>query len=230
MTSTVTNNTSSSSAASAAAAAASTLASGTTSAASQSQSFLQLLVAQLNNQDPMDPMDNAQMTSQIAEINTVSGIQQLNTTVSSMATQFASMQMAQGASLIGQQVAASGNTMTMSTSSGTTTGTGAFSLSSAATGVTVKVQSPSGQTLDTLQLGAMAAGNQTFTWPNASSYTGTGSPTFTVTATAGGTAVTATPLIVDTVGSVGTNASGAVTVNLSSSGTSVPLTSVQQIY
>ena len=36
--------------------------------------FLKLLVAQLNNQDPMNPMDNAQMTSQIAQINTVTGI------------------------------------------------------------------------------------------------------------------------------------------------------------
>ncbi|HPW83568.1 MAG TPA: flagellar hook capping FlgD N-terminal domain-containing protein, partial [Rhodoferax sp.] len=34
--------------------------------------FLKLLVAQLNNQDPMNPMDNAQMTSQMAQINTVS--------------------------------------------------------------------------------------------------------------------------------------------------------------
>lgn len=42
--------------------------------------FLKLLVAQLNNQDPMNPLDNAQMTSQIAQINTVTGIQQLNQT------------------------------------------------------------------------------------------------------------------------------------------------------
>ena len=52
--------------------------------------FLKLLVAQLNNQDPMNPMDNAQMTSQMAQINTVSGIQQVNETLKSMATQFTS--------------------------------------------------------------------------------------------------------------------------------------------
>jgi flagellar basal-body rod modification protein FlgD len=40
--------------------------------------FLKLLVAQINNQDPLNPMDNAQMTTQMAQINTVSGIQQLN--------------------------------------------------------------------------------------------------------------------------------------------------------
>ena len=47
--------------------------------------FLKLLVAQLNNQDPMNPLDNAQMTSQMAQINTVTGIQQLNQTMASKA-------------------------------------------------------------------------------------------------------------------------------------------------
>ena len=50
--------------------------------------FLKLLQAQLNNQDPMIPLDNAQMTSQMAQINTVTGIQQLNQTMASMAAQF----------------------------------------------------------------------------------------------------------------------------------------------
>ena len=47
--------------------------------------FLKLLVAQLNNQDPLNPMDNAQMTTQMAQINTVSGIQELNATLKGMA-------------------------------------------------------------------------------------------------------------------------------------------------
>jgi len=54
--------------------------------------FMQLLVAQLKNQDPLNPMDNSQMTSQLAQINTVNGIQQLNTTMSSMLTQNATTQ------------------------------------------------------------------------------------------------------------------------------------------
>ena len=71
--------------------------------------FLKLLVAQLNNQDPMNPMDNAQMTSQMAQINTVSGIQELNATMKSMATQFQSCVM-QGASMIGHDVLLKSNT------------------------------------------------------------------------------------------------------------------------
>ena len=56
--------------------------SGTVSDATAAQDrFLKLLVAQLNNQDPMNPMDNAQMTSQMAQINTVTGINKLNETI-----------------------------------------------------------------------------------------------------------------------------------------------------
>ena len=38
-------------------------------------SFMTLLITQLQNQDPLKPMENAEMTSQIAQINTVSGIE-----------------------------------------------------------------------------------------------------------------------------------------------------------
>ena len=41
--------------------------------------FLKLLVTQMQNQDPLNPMDNAQITSQMAQISTVSGIEKLNT-------------------------------------------------------------------------------------------------------------------------------------------------------
>ena len=73
--------------------------------------FLKLLVAQLNNQDPMNPLDNAQMTSQIAQINTVTGIQQLNLTMVSMAEQFASMQAMQGTMLLGRSVQVAGDSL-----------------------------------------------------------------------------------------------------------------------
>ena len=46
--------------------------------------FLKLLVAQLNNQDPLNPLDNAQVTTQLAQINTVRGIETLNTSVAKL--------------------------------------------------------------------------------------------------------------------------------------------------
>jgi len=79
------------------ASAASSSALSSTTPQQQQDRFLKLLVAQLNNQDPMNPMDNAQMTTQIAQINTVSGIQQLNDTIKTLAAQYTSMQVMQGA-------------------------------------------------------------------------------------------------------------------------------------
>ncbi len=58
----------------------------------------------MQNQDPMNPMDNAQVTSQMAQINTVTGIEKLNTTVAGLNGQFVQMQALQGASLVGRDV------------------------------------------------------------------------------------------------------------------------------
>jgi len=179
-----------------------------TDAAASQDRFLKLLVAQLNNQDPMNPMDNAQMTSQMAQINTVSGIQQLNETIKSMATQFTSMQVMQGASMIGREVMTEGNTLAINAGAAK----GAVDLASDADRVTVQVMSPGGQVIDTLNLGKLPAGRANFNW-DASKYTGTGNPTFKVTATQGTTAVTTTALTRSTVESVSADTTG-MTVTL----------------
>ena len=79
-------------------------ANATNDPAAMQDRFLKLLVAQLNNQDPMNPLDNAQMTTQMAQINTVTGIQTLNLTMQTMAEEFSTMQQIQGISLIGRSV------------------------------------------------------------------------------------------------------------------------------
>ena len=106
-------------------------------AASSQDRFLKLLVAQLNNQDPMNPMDNAQMTSQIAQINTVTGIQQLNETVKGLVGQFASQQLMQGSAMVGRQVLLEGDALVVNPE--TQTGHGALDLSGSASSVKVQV-------------------------------------------------------------------------------------------
>jgi flagellar basal-body rod modification protein FlgD len=142
-------------------------------------------------------MDNAQMTSQMAQINTVSGIQQLNQTMTSMAAQFGSMQALQGASLIGRQAMVAGSQPLVADG----VAKGAFSLAGAADSVKVDVLGTSGAVLGTVTLGAQQAGQQFFEVP----LTGI-DPTkvakFSVTATAQGKAVTATPISLQPVTSV----------------------------
>jgi flagellar basal-body rod modification protein FlgD len=174
-----------------------------TDAAASQDRFLKLLVAQLNNQDPMNPMDNAQMTSQMAQINTVSGIQQLNETMKNMASQFNSMQVLQGASLVGKGVLVESNTLTVKDG----VAAGAVDLSNKADKVTIKVLSPGGQLLDTIELGAQDAGLHGFQW-DASGFQGPGSPTFKVESTLKGTNVPTTSLALDTVLAVSATSGG----------------------
>ena len=161
--------------------------------------FLKLLVAQLNNQDPMNPLDNAQMTSQMAQINTVTGIQQLNQTMKSMADQFNALQVMQGTALIGRNVLTEGSGLSVSDK----TGKGGFALDAAATGVKVEVLTAGGQVVDTIDLGARSAGRHTFDW-DASKYAGsTESLQFRVTAANGTTPISATALSLSKVTSAG---------------------------
>lgn len=162
----------------------------TTDPAAAQDRFLTLLVAQLNNQDPLNPLDNAQMTSQIAQINTVTGIQQLNETVTSLADQFNSLIVMQGTSLVGRGVLTEGSSVAMNDK----TGSGGFELSSAATGVTVDILDSSGQVVDTIDMGAQSAGRHIFEW-DGSNYSGsTTGLQFRVTAVNGSTKLESTPL------------------------------------
>src|SRR5215470_2380597 len=78
-----------------------------------SDRFLKLLVAQMNNQDPLNPLDNAQVTSQMAQINTVTGINGLNDTVNQLLGQFTRLESLQAAQLTGRSVLVPGNSLTL---------------------------------------------------------------------------------------------------------------------
>lgn len=162
--------------------------------------FLKLLVAQLNSQDPLNPMDNAQMTSQMAQINTVSGIQQLNETMKSMATQFNASRLLQGTAMIGHDVLLESNTLSVDAGKAK----GAVDVSGSADKVTLEILSPGGQVIDTRNLGSKTAGRHSFEW-DASNYAG-GNPSFKITASSGGKSVPTTALARDTVVSI--NSSG----------------------
>lgn len=213
MSTTITSNTASNAASSATNANASSTSS--VNAGAEQDRFLKLLVAQLNNQDPMNPMDNAQMTSQIAQINTVTGIEKLNTTVQSLASQFASQQLMQGTSMVGRQVLVEGNQLTINTE--TKQAYGAVEMAEAASSVKVQVLDASNKEVGTTELGALPAGRHNFAW-DASDYQGQGPLHFKITAANGTTAVASTALNLDQVSAVSLS-NGAVQLELARGGT-----------
>lgn len=186
-----------------------TSASGSTTSGEAAQDrFLKLLVAQLNNQDPLNPMDNAQMTTQMTQISTVSGIEQLNATLKGMADQYSAMQSMQGTSLIGRHAMIEGSSLYINGDAAQ----GGLQLGTAATAVTVDIIGTNGAVLDSVDLGALGAGQHAFAWDatgvDASTVKG-----FAIRATSNGSPVAATPLSLVPVSAV-THQDGAMQLQL----------------
>jgi len=195
------------------------------------QIFLQLLVAQMNNQDPLNPVDNNQLTSQMAQISTVTGINTLNATVSGLVSQ---MQQSTALQLTGHSVMVSGNALNLASNTSATSGVsavGGYNLSGAATQVTVTISDASGNTVRQLSYGAQSAGMQDFTWDGTTSTGATapaGNYSFSVSASNGATAVPTTAYNIEAVIGVAPQPNGSVQIMLGNN-KQVPYSQIAQI-
>lgn len=179
-----------------------------------SSNFLTLLVAQLKNQDPTNPMDNAQLTSQLAQINTVSGIEKLNTTLGSISGQINSNQSVQATALIGHGVMVEGKSILVGSADGkvSTTPFG-LELERSADTNNVVISDSTGKVVKTISLGSQTAGVHSYTWDGKQD-DGTAAPdgnyTFAINSTNGGQQMVATSLNYALVNGVTNDSSGAV--------------------
>jgi len=154
--------------------------------------FLKLLVTQLKNQDPLNPMDNAQVTSQLAQINTVNGIQQLNTSMQNLSTSVLASQSLQATALIGRTVVTDGNTLALAAGS---PASGGVQLAQSADSVKVNIVAANGSIVRQMELGPKTAGLSGFQWDgldNAGANVAPGNYSFQIAATSGGQKVNST--------------------------------------
>ena len=183
--------------------------------------FLQLLTAQLEHQDPLNPTSADQFASELAAFSTATGVQNLGATAGGQ----------QAVGLVGHKIAISGNSLTLGQSGGAT---GAFNLSTAASNVAVAISDPAGNVVTRLNLGAMAAGTQTFSWTGSGSNgvaLAPGNYRFSVSAAGGnGAAVAATPYAVVPVTGVGLGGQNGPTLDVGGGLAPVPLNAVQQVF
>jgi flagellar basal-body rod modification protein FlgD len=198
--------------------------SSATNAALNENNFFQLLTAQLENQDPLNPTSPSDFAAELAQFSTAIGVQQLQTTQ----TSYGNLQLSQ---LVGQNVAVAGNSLVLGSSG---KATGAYNLASAATDVQVTIADSTGTVLGTMDLGAQAAGTQTFTWngqtPNGATEAA-GTYQFSVSATGlNGSVVSTTSYSVVPVTSVTVGGSNGPTVNLGDGVAPVALSSIQQVF
>jgi flagellar basal-body rod modification protein FlgD len=206
-------------------------ASSTSSATSTTEEtqnrFMTLLVTQMRNQDPLNPMDNAQVTSQMAQLSTVTGIDKLNTTLESLISSVQASQSYQASSMIGHSVLVQGDTVS-------TDGTGGFfgvELPVGADKLDITIKDSAGSTVRTLNLGGQSAGSIPISWDgytNDGAIATNGNYQIEVNATVSGQAVESTALSYAQVLSV-TNASGGVKLNLSNAA-SVNTSDVKEIF
>ena len=189
--------------------------------------FLKLLVTQMKNQDPLNPLDNAQVTSQMAQLSTVTGIEKLNTALQAMSSSFASSQSLQAAGMIGRSVLAPGSSLQLLNGAAV----GGYALSQPVDKAVVTIKDAAGNVLHSKNMGPQQAGNIMFQWDGVTD-SGAAAPngayTFEVSALQGGQKVTADRLALGKVGSVSLDAAG-VMLNTDMLG-SVDVTKVKQIF
>ena len=189
--------------------------------------FLKLMTAQMQNQDPFNPVDNTQMVAQMAQFSQLSGITEMSTTLKGISDKLGATTTSDAVSYIGHNVLTEGTT-----AYGRSTGgiTGAVELDAAASEVNVSISDASGQVLHTEKLGAQKAGTVTYDWDGTDANganAGSGPFTVSVSAANAGSTLTARSLVWAPVESVST-AGGAAVLTVPGLG-QVPVTAVRQI-
>lgn len=175
--------------------------------------FLELMVAQLKNQDPMKPMENGEFLSQMAQFGTVSGIQDLQASFSQMAGALQSNQALLASSLVGRAVLTPGSRMAYNGSPALA----AAELPQAATDVRISVLDDSGQVVRQFALGAQPAGTVKFSWDglgNGGAALPAGLYSIKADAVSGGKSSALATYVVARVDSVSLGGSQGITLNL----------------
>lgn len=188
--------------------------------------FLKLLVTQMKNQDPLNPMDNAQVTSQLAQLSTVTGIDKLNATLQALSDNMSIGQSLSATSMIGRGVLIPGTSITLNDGKAI----GGIELTQPADSLKVLIQDSAGNTVSSLQMGPQKAGVIPLAWDG---QTDEGTPAvdgtykFSVEAKLNSNQIDATALTFGMVNAVTPGVNGA-TLDVGKAG-SVSMSAVKQI-
>jgi flagellar basal-body rod modification protein FlgD len=152
--------------------------------------FLTLLVTQLKNQDPLNPLANSEVTTQLAQINTVKGLDKLNETLQALVGQVGVGQSMQAAALVGHRVLVPGDTIALADGQAIA----GFQLPEGVDKLTVTIKDGSGLVIHTAELGTHDAGMHMFAWDgiaDSGQAAANGTYRFEVNASASGRSVSA---------------------------------------
>jgi len=123
--------------------------------------FLELMMQQLKNQDPMEPMDNGEFLGQMAQFSTVSGIESMEASLTQLTDTYSTGQTLQSAQLVGREVLIESPELSLGNSGQSG---GRFELNASSGGVELTISDAAGNVVNKLDLGERAAGRHDFTW------------------------------------------------------------------
>lgn len=124
--------------------------------------FLKLMVAQMNNQDPGKPMESGEFLSQLAQFGQLNGITELQKSFESLAGALQSNQALQASTMVGRTVLVEGSQMRLAQAGEKISGQ--VDLPAATGDLNLKVFNAAGQLVKEIPLGAQPAGQVQFTW------------------------------------------------------------------
>lgn len=196
--------------------------------------FMTLLLTQMQHQDPLNPMDNHELTSQLAQISTVAGIEQLDQTLKGITEQIDTNQVLLASGLIGQAVLVPGNRIQLAVDESGQAFTTPFGieLGQAADNVKITITSASGQVINQYDIGPTSAGVHSFTWDGKDSegqQVTEGSYRVSVEATSGDKAIAVETLNYAVVGGITPVQNGGVRLDLGAVYGQVELSDIRQI-
>jgi flagellar basal-body rod modification protein FlgD len=123
--------------------------------------FLKLLIAQLQNQDPLQPMDNQQFAVQLATFNSLEQLIDINKSLGALQSTQTQTNQFNATSLIGKEIDSSGNSLSLQTGGSTSVN---YQLTGNATKVVINIMDSNGSLVRQLQFGVQKAGDQQISW------------------------------------------------------------------
>jgi len=126
------------------------------------EEFLKLLVAQLQHQDPLEPMSNSEFVAQLAQFSNVEQLVAVNEGINMLGIQQMGMTNAQASSFIGKEVEVRSDQLNIE--SDDSSATAGFKLAENATSVEVNIRDATGAIVRTIELGPQSKGEVSFDW------------------------------------------------------------------
>ncbi|MCD5974483.1 flagellar hook assembly protein FlgD [Pseudomonas phytophila] len=191
--------------------------------------FLQLLVTQMKNQNPLEPQDNGEFVAQLAQFSSLESMQNLTTTVDGIAGLYQSSQALQASSLVGRSVIVNAGSTSVDTTKGMT---GSVVVPSSSTTTNVKIYDAQMNLVKTVDMGSQSAGTSSFTWDGtneAGEKVASGNYSFVASGSLDGAATGLATYLPATVNSVTTGVNGGEMMLNLAGGQTIALSKVQTI-